>query len=164
MSKRNVLLMLVALCLVTAVYAQDWDQTPMPVVLQGIDVAIHSTIVEVMKGVPVTTKVKVALVEAEDFEESVQSFIAQLIEQSLMQLGYDFYDSDNMQTINGESSFQEGMEVNRGITDRELIAQGETTKVDKIIVAILDGGDGVPYTITVSLIDVRTGQKRSATR
>ena len=164
MSKRNVLLMLVALCLVTAVYAQGWDQTQLPVDLRGIDVGIRRAVDDVMEGVPEWTKVAVVQVRARDFERSVRNHITRLIERNLTQLDYDLYDRDNMQTIIRERGFQEGMEANRAFTDRELIALGETAKVEKIIVAVLDGGDGVPYTITVSMIDVRTTQKRSATR
>jgi len=140
-------------------FAQGWDEPQMPVSLKGIEVGIHRSVDDLMEGIPEWTKVAVTEVRARDFERYVRTHITRQIERNLTQLRYDLYDRDNMSAIIRERGFQDTTDVNRSYTDRELIALGETAKVEKIIVAFLEGGDGVPYTITLQMIDVKTAQK-----
>ena len=165
MSKKIIFMLIIAGLVCTAIYAQGhFDQERQGFDLTGIDRAIRYAVDDLADNVGVGRSVAVFPVRARDFERSVRNHVQRRIEMNFDQLDIRVHDRDNIDLIIAERAFQSGMEASPAFSDQEMIAIGATAGVDFVVRATLDGGDGVPPTITLEMINVRTSRKHTAVR
>ena len=166
MPKKTLLLIAMTVLIFASVIAQSshFGQHQQRFDIAEIDVAIRLAVDDLLDFVPRARNIAVVEVNARGFERPVRNHIARAIEMNFGEERRTIVDREHVELIVDELGFQAGMEADRAFSDQEKIRIGARAGADYILTANLGGGYGVPYTITLEVINVSNSQKRTTVR